>query len=376
MLAVTARFTWMHLDYLDALGEQFDLLVAFSGQAGRGVADDGRRLGLRCVDVGALGEAGVEPVRDRLGEAVSQWRPDVVLVMYYGHEELTVLARELVGDTARIVFQCADPLTALTNAPAGSEAWRSEHAALLAGDAHVFVSHAMCRYLERTHGLDLRATSLVQPHGFSRDTVAPPSPKLSAADGRVHIALVGTAHENPDHHRWYGDIIRRLVALGLVVHSHFWDLPQFGMSLDAYLALERELEDYHHFPDSMPFLGADKSLSRTISRYDLMGVLYHRGPKFERDLTNLAIHLPSKAVCGWLHGALPAVCFRYQEGVAEWIEALGIGFVIDDWEDLRAIAADREAIAAATERCLGCRERFTTQHKAAGVRELVDRARR
>jgi hypothetical protein len=372
MLAVVARFTWMHIDYLDALGEHFDLRVLWSGEAGRGVAADAARQGLSCIELGEIPSDGVDAVRARLGSAVADWRPDVVLVMFNGHEALTVLAREAVGDSTRIVFQCADPVTAITHAGPGSEPWRLEGEALRTSDVQILVTRAMRRYLERVHDLDLRATSLIQPHGYSRDTVAPPSTKLSARDGRVHIALVGTAHDTVGHHRWYGEIIPGLMSLGLVVHSHFWDLPEFGLTLDPYRALERELEDYHHFEGRLPYRGGDLSLSKVMSRYDLMGVLYHRGPSFDTDVVNLSIHLPAKAVCGWLHGGIPAVCFRWQEGVAEWIEDLGIGFVIDDWDDLRDIAADRDVIAAAGERCLGIRERFTTQHLAAAVRGLVE----
>lgn len=45
--------------------------------------------------------------------------------------------------------------------------------------------------------------------------------------------------------------------------------------------------------------------------------------------------------------------------------------MIERWEDLRAIAEDRQAIAAATERCLECRDRFTNEHSADRIAELA-----
>lgn len=73
-----------------------------------------------------------------------------------------------------------------------------------------------------------------------------------------------------------------------------------------------------------------------------------------------------------MHGGIPVVCFPHYRGIVEWIDALGIGFVIEAWEDLRRLASDRAAIAAATERCLASRELFTNEHNAARIREFVD----
>jgi hypothetical protein len=188
----------------------------------------------------------------------------------------------------------------------------------------------------------------------------------------VHIALVGSARDAPDNHRWYPDIIRGLVSLGLVVHSHFFEPPTFDMgdlSLDAYHALDRELDDYHFHPAVRHRQGT--TLSKLVSRYDLMGVFYEPRTATDNQLATEAVHLPAKAVCGWLQGGLPAVCLPHQRGVVEWIEELDIGFVIEDWDDLRRIAADRDAISAATANCLACRDRFTNEHNAARIREFV-----
>jgi hypothetical protein len=373
MLAVVARFKWIHINYLKALEKHFEVLVAWSGEGGKGAPQDGLGEGLHGVPIGWTPDLGAHKVRSRLERVLSEWAPDLVHLMYYNHDDLALMARELVGDGAPIVYECRDPQTTLSRAAAGSEVWARERDAILASDAQILVSEALRSYLERSHGLDLGETSLIVPASFARHTIAPPSPKLSALDGRVHIALVGTADDAPDHGRWYVEIIRRLVSLGLVVHSHFFEPPRFdmgGIRLDAYHALDAELDDYHFHPAVPHRQGT--ALSELVSRYDLMGVFHELGARQHNESATLAICLPTKAVCGWLHAGIPVVCFPHYQGVVEWIDALGIGFVIERWEGLAQIAADRAAIAAATSRCLASRDRFTNEHNAARIREFID----
>jgi hypothetical protein len=370
MLAVVGRFKWVHIDYIKALGEHFDVFVAWSGEGGDGAPRDAIAEGMRGVSIGRVQDDGADAVRSNLAAAIDDWQPDVVHLMYYNHEELTLMARELVGDAAGIIYECRDPLTTLTGAAPGSERWALEHDALAASDAQVVVSQAMLSYFEDSHGLDLGTTSLVIPHGFARRCVAPPSPKRSAQDGRVHIALVGTADQYPDHGRWYGDIIRRLVAAGFVVHSHFFDLESInGISMEPYRQLARELDDYHEHP-TVPHR-AGTVMSELISRYDLMGVFHELGAAHHNESATLATCLPTKAVCGWLHGGIPVVCLPFYRGVVERIEAFDIGFVIDDWDGLEGVAADRSAIDAATQRVLACREQFTCESNALRIAELA-----
>jgi hypothetical protein len=271
-----------------------------------------------------------------------------------------------------LLYECRDPQTTLSGASAGSGVWTREADALRASDAQLLVTRALRSYLERSHELELGPTSLIVPHGFARHTVAPPSPKLSARDGRTHIALVGTADDAPGHGRWYVDIIRTLVSLGLVVHSHFFEPPTFDMgdlSLDAYHALARELDDYHLHPAVLHREGT--TLSELVSRYDLMGVFHELEAPHHNESSTLAVCLPTKAVSGWLHGAIPVVCFPHYGGIVEWIDALGIGFVIEEWGDLERVASEPASIAAATRRCLAHRDLFTNEHNARRIREFV-----
>ncbi len=369
LLAIVARFKWVHIDYLAALNEHFEVFVAWSGEGGKDAPLDGVRAGMRGVPIGWIAADGADPVRANLDGVIASFRPDLIHVMYYNHEDLTLIARELAGEQLPIVFECRDPLTTLTGARPGDSGWVLERDAIAASDRQILISGAQRDYYERAHGLDLGGSSLVIPYAFRGATVVPPSPKLSAQDGRTHIALVGTADDQPDHGRWYGDIIRRLVDLGFVVHSHFWDLPEFGLSLEPYVALAAELEDYHHHP-TVPYLPGDE-LSALMSRYDLMGVFHELGAAHHNESATLAVCLPTKAVCGWLHGGIPVVCFPHYRGIVERIDAQGIGFVLESWDQLGRIGRDRIAITAATDRCLDCRLEFSTERTAERIAEFV-----
>ena len=369
LLAVVSRFKWVHIAYLAALEEHFEVLVAWSGEGGKNAPVDAVNGGLRGVPIGWARDVGVDAVRAELEQVLGDFEPDLVHIMYYNHEELTVMARELVGNAVPVVFECRDPLTTLTGAQPGDKRWALEHDALAAADRHILISAAQRDYYERAHDLELSETSLIIPYAFAGSTIAPPSRKLSADDGRVHIALVGTADDKPDHGRWYVEIIRRLVDLGFVVHSHFWDLAEFGVSLAPYESLDAELEDYHHQPTVSYRHGT--ALSELVSRYDLMGVFHELGAAEHNESATLAVCLPTKSVCGWLHGGIPVVCFPHYRGVVERIDALGIGFVVDSWDALGGIAADRAGIEAASDRCLATRAQFTTEVTATRVAEFV-----
>jgi hypothetical protein len=368
VLAVVPRFKWVHIDYLAALGEHFDLRVAYAGEGGRGAAQDGIRDGIRATPIGYPPEAGKDEVRKRLAAAIDAHRPELVHVMYYNHEELTLTVRALVGPDVPVVFECRDPLTTLVGATPGDGYFQLERRALETSDRHIFISEAMRHYYERSHDLDL-ADALVIPYAFPGNTIGPPQPKLSASDGRAHIALVGTADDQPDHGRWYGDIIRSLVSQGLVVHSHFHDLEEYGLSLAPYRALAEELEDYHCHPTVPHRRGTD--LSDLISRYDLMGVFHELDAAEHNESATLAVCMPTKSVCGWLYGAIPVVCFPHYRGIVERIEEFDIGFVVDDIGEVGRIAADRAAVAAAGERALACRHEFTTEWTGERVRDFL-----
>lgn len=363
VLAVVSRFKWTHIDYLHALGAHVELTVGWSGAVHAGAVGRAAREGLRLERLDRVEESSREEVARRLAAVLEGCRPDVGHVLYYRHEELALLIRELVDDRTPVVLEIRDPLTTLARAEPGSVTWQLEAAALSASDGQLLVSRALRTYLERAHGIDLRATSLIVPHAFARRNMGPPSEKLSAHDARVHLALVGTAHDTPGSGRWYVDIIRRLVAQGLVVHTRFHDPP--GVLHEPYRQLARELPDYHCEP-KIP-LRWDTLLSEATSRYDLMGVFHELEAEHHNESATLAVCLPTKAVSGWFHGAIPVVCTDHYRGVVELIEEHGIGFVIDSIDDVGRVASDRAALERATEACLSIREHFTHEHHAARI---------
>jgi hypothetical protein len=360
VLAIVARYLDRHTDYLLALAEHVDLIVVVSGEEAPGSVDEARREGLDIVDIGTIG---LPRVAARLRRVIDAWRPHVVHAMWYTNEHLVTLARELVGSRARVVYECRDPLTALLPARSpnrGPHPANLERDALAASDAQIFVSHAVRAYLEDRHGLDLTATSMIVPQGLAARTMAEPSPKLSAGDGKVHLALVGTVSSVPGDDRHYLPLIRLLVDLGVEVHSHFHQRRP-GAN-DAYRRLAAEISGYSYQPALSDRRGTE--LSRTLSRYDLLGAFYGEHAPATAPIYRLV--MPAKTASAWVHGAIPLVCPRSFGGTAEWIEALGIGFLIDSYADLRQVVDDREAISAATRACLVARNTFT--HEASALR--------
>ena len=345
------------------------MFVAWSGEGGIGAPGDAMREGMRGAPIGWIRDVGPDAVRANLARVIDEWQPDVVHLMYYNHEELTLMARELVGDSDAGRLRVPRPGDHAAGARPGSPRWELEGAALAAADAQVVVSNAMLDYYETSHGLDLSETGLVIPHGFARRCVAPPSPKLSAQDGRVHIALVGTADEQPDHGRWYGDIIRRLAARQVRrAFALLRSRRRVAGALPAAGARARRLPRAPHGPAPQ-----GTGLSELMSRYDLMGVFHELGAANHNESATLALCMPTKAVSGWLHGGMPVVCLPFYRGVVERIEKYDIGFVIDDWDGLAGVAADRAAIAATTERVLAMRDHFTCERNAERIAQHVGR---
>ena len=364
-----ARFKSSHIDYLHALASRARLTVAWSGEGRPDVAATAGREGLAPTAVGSLADTPVAEVRRRLEQVIDETSPEVIHIMYYRHEALVGLVREICGPGAAIVFECRDPLTTLERASPGSLPWRLEAAAIRASDGQIFVSDALRSYLERSHDLDLSASSIVVPHAFAARTAGAPQPKLSDGDGRPHLALVGTADPRPDHGRCYLEMIRRLVGQGIVVHGHFHRIA--GVSLEPYERLADELRGGYLHEEKVPYRDGTR-LSAVISRYDLMGVFHRLDATLSNEAATLAVCMPTKAVCGWLHGAIPVVCFPHYRGLVELIETLGIGFVVDRLDEVGAIAADRSGLERATAAALAARERFTHEYQAGRIAAFYD----
>jgi hypothetical protein len=369
VLALVARFKSSHIDYLHGLATRTRLTVAWSGEARPDVARTADEEGLAPISVGSLVDTPVAEVRRRLEQVIDETSPEVIHIMYYRHEALVGLVREICGPGARIVFECRDPLTTLQRASPGSAPWQLEAAAIRASNGQILVSEALRSYLERSHGLDLSASSIIVPHAFAARAAGVPQPKLSDRDGRPHLALVGTADPRPHHDRCYLDMIRCLVGQGIVVHSHFHRIA--GVDLEPYVRLAEELGGGYVHEEKVPYRDGTR-LSAVISRYDLMGVFHRLDATLNNESATLAVCMPTKAVCGWLHGAIPVVCFGHYRGLVELIETLAIGFVVDRLDKVGAIAADRAGLARATAATLAVRERFTHEYQAARIAAFYD----
>lgn len=358
VLAIPSRFYFDHLDHLVVLAQHCELRVAYNNERQPGTVAECEEKGLPTTQIGSIGLPRIEA---RLRALVEEWRPHVLYTLWDTNEELTLLARRVAGD-AVVVHKYSDPLTTLVGREthhAGTQPHVLEREAMRASDGQVFCTQAIRTYLEREHDLSL-PNSIVVPHCRSEETVCPPSPKLSLEDDRTHIALVGFAHPERGHGRCYLDIIERLVADGLVVHSHFHEVD--GFSNEVYRERAAHMPDYHYHP-TVPNREGTR-LSETISRYDLMGVFHELGATNLNEAAVLEVCMPSKAICGWINGGIPVVCPEQYHGVTELIDELGIGFAVKDLGDVRPIAEDRNAIARATEACLAERYRFTHEWNA------------
>ncbi len=364
VLAVVRRFKWQHIDLLLALAREVDLHVAWSEEGHAGSIDRGRHAGLRLDALGAPRDPDERDLDGALAALLARVRPDLVHVLYYHHEALALRIRALLGATTPLVFECRDPSTTLLHARPGDPTWRREGAALAAADAWIVVSDALRDYYGRSHGLAAEDV-LVVPHAFAASTAGPAVPKLSAADGRLHLALVGTASEDPGGSRWYPGIIRALVAQGVVVHSHFHATSPAMVAV--YDRLAAELPDYHAHP-TVPFRVGTR-LSELTARYDVMGV-FHQLEVARSEAATLAVCLPTKAVSGWFHGAIPVVTTAHYRGITERIERWGIGFVVPSVDALPAPVFHRDALDAASAACRAVRHEFSQETVAGRVAAL------
>lgn len=355
VLIIVAHFKWQHIDYLSALARHSILEVAIVGEAHQGAVKAFRKTGRTVHSLGQFRQ--LEP--ERLEQLLAHCQPDVVHLMYYFHEELTILARRLAPARVKVVYECRDPLTTLMAGDSAAKSRFLEKHALRASDARIFVSEAMRDHLATLHDQDL-SEALIIPHGFPASAIAPPSEKLSATDQRMHIALVGTASTIPQHGRNYLRIIRQLVDYDFVVHSHFYlASPQ---DRQVYESLARQLKDYHCH-DTVSFR-QDTELSQLISRYDLMGVFHELDAVHKNEANTLAVCMPTKAVCGWLYGGIPVVCFSHYRGLVEQIDTHDIGFTIKELAETQQLLAQWPRIQQSTQRCLAYRQYFTNEHSA------------
>ena len=345
VLAMVTRFKWTHIDYLVALSKQVELRVVVTHEIHAGAVANAKRWKLN-IDF-LESSLSLAELRDYLAKTLENFQPDLVHCLYYFHEQETLVVRELLDQSTErgrrppVVFECRDPLSTLE--PQGKPGVKTlERAALTAADGWIFVTETTRQYYEQLYSLEL-SQSLIVPHGFAERTVAPPSPKLSALDGRVHMALVGSARASTNDGRFYGSIIRRLCQQGIVVHSHFHPEPEADR---FYANLAEELQDYHAHP-TYPHR-EETILSRAMSVYDVMGVFHELEASERNESRTLAMCIPTKAICAWLLAGIPVVCYPHYRGLVEWIDGCGMGFVVSNLEETGVLTRQRKQIDHAT----------------------------
>ena len=325
VLAIFCNFKWSHIDYLNALSNVVDLRTAWSGEAHEGAVNRAVKEGLDMRQIGVLGKQEESTVAAQLKTLIAEYNPDLIHLMYYYNEQLTCLTRKITGNELPIIFECRDPITTLRTCSSESLEWKAEAKALEVSDGQILVSEKLKQYYQETHDIDLNTSSLIVPHCFASRAAGPAQTKFSRSDGRTHLALVGSVQPNPQDNRYYVNIIRKLVSTGVVVHSHFFI---YDDKHNPYIELAEELEDYHYKPTVTSRGNLD--LSNLISQYDLMGVFHELEANGINESRTLTVCMPTKAVCGWYHGAIPIVCFKHYEGLLPWIKKYGTGFIIED----------------------------------------------
>ncbi len=363
VLAIVSNFKWSHTDYLVALGQLVGLRVVACGEVHRGAIDNAGRWGLEVSTLDRPEQVGTEEWVGRVRRMLDEHRPEVVHVMYYHHEALMPLLRNEIDPGCRLVMECRDPITALRPQESG---WLEvERKALASVDGLIVVSRATAEYYQWRHEMKL-APWLVVPHAFARRTMGRRVvDRLSEGDGRVHLALVGTASADPQHSRYYANVIEQLTEAGVVVHSHFHDGPES----DFYARLAKTNHDYFAHP-TVPFR-EETLLSDLMARYDLTGVFHQLNAKGKNEGAILRMCLPTKAVSGWFHGGIPLVCFPHYGGILEYLLPKGLGFVVDELSEVARIP--RAEIEQVRQRTHRAREFFSHEVHAARVIEFYRR---
>ena len=188
---------------------------------------------------------------------IETFGPDLIHVMYYNHEDLTLIVRELAGDEVPIVFECRDPLTTLTGARPGEPRWMFERDAILASDRQILISSAQRDYYER-------ATTSTSGR-FAGHPL-----RVQRGDGRAPVTEALRPRMGGRTSRSSGPLTTSPITdAGTGTSSGAWSTTassctrtsgtsrSSGLSLEPYVELAAELDDYHHHA-TVPFRPGDE----------------------------------------------------------------------------------------------------------------------
>jgi hypothetical protein len=274
--------------------------------------------------------------RATMRAAVESLRPDVVHCLYYYHDALTLVAREVLTalrHAAVLVYETRDPT--------GIHRPRlPEKEALHAADGYIFATRAIVDDLFARHLWEPRPHILIRQSELYADRDAPPA-KLSAADGRAHVGLMGTFSEDPDSGRHYAAYIDAFLA-----STHDTVLHVFPHRLVSYLqdGVSRHGGRLVVHWEDRPYVGnpnpSRRNYTSIVGQLDFNLVAHVLGrPKDEGAL--LRVCNPTKATSPLVLADLPVLCLPHYRGVVDIVEEYGCGYVYRGWHDLDALLNDR-----------------------------------
>lgn len=274
--------------------------------------------------------------RREVRSAVESLRPDVVHCLYYLHDALTLVVREVLDELrhpAVLVYETRDPSGI-------HRPQLPEKAALLASDGFIFATRAIVDDLFARHLWEPRPHIVIRQSELYADRDAYPV-KLSGADGRAHVALMGSFSEELDSGRHYAAYIDAFLSSTRNTVLHVF--PHRRVSyLDAGASTHAGRLVVHW--DDRPYVGNPNPRRRgytsTIGQLDFNLVAHVLGrPRDEAKM--LRVCNPTKATSPLVLADLPVLCLPHYGGVVDIIEEYGCGYVYRSWRDLDELLNDR-----------------------------------
>jgi hypothetical protein len=298
-------------------------------------------------------------MRRNLPAVVRDHAPDLIWATW-GASLLPVVAAALRGDVATpIAYQPLDyPLT--------------RHRSLVVQDALVFARRLTGRSpdlrweAEVLRGVAARVWSgpraaatarrrigwkrgvdVYFPNYLSEDRcVDRAAPKLSAADGRLHVVFMGV---DQNYYVWHE--LAELERAGLTVHAR-GDLRALDTPGDAQV--QPCLFSHVGNPTGK---GRDVETTRFVTQFDF----YFVGYGLRRRVEQLANNLTTRCVLGLVAGVPILIRRGFMDTFEEIVRRERIGFVFDTADDLRAMLADAAAVEDVSRNAWAKRRSFTAE---------------
>jgi len=268
--------------------------------------------------------------------AVDSMRPDVVHCLYYYHDALTLVVRDVLDELrhpAELIYETRDP----------SGIHRPElpeREALRACDGYIFATRAIVDDLFARHLWEPRPHIIIRQSELYADRDAYPA-KLSDRDGRTHVGLMGTFSEEPDSGRHYAAYIDAFLSSTRNTVLHVFPHRRASY-LDS--GMDRHGDRLVVHGDDRPYVGnpdpSRRNYTSIVGQLDFNLVAHVLGrPKDEARM--LRVCNPTKATSPLVLADLPVLCLPHYGGVVDIVEEYGCGYVYRGWRDLDQLLNDR-----------------------------------